>query len=59
MKITQVNNRYYIETAQGRLHVLNEKSLRWNLKHTFGYSGLQAASVVKALAEIGTIQIAA
>ena len=28
MKIAQINNRFKVETAEGRMHMLNERSLR-------------------------------
>ena len=28
--------RYYVEHPEGRLHILNERSLVWNLKSVFG-----------------------
>lgn len=59
MKIVQVNNRYFVETAEGRLHVLNEKSLRWNLKKVFGFSALQTASIVRQLNQYGKVELAA
>jgi len=35
MKITMVGNRFFVETDAGRLHILNQKALLWNLKHVF------------------------
>jgi hypothetical protein len=58
MKITMVGNRFVVETDAGRLHVLNEKSLRWNLKRVFGYTALQAAAIVKELSEVGSVEVA-
>lgn len=36
MKITQINNRYVVDLADGRLHILNRKALIWNLKRWGG-----------------------
>jgi hypothetical protein len=59
MKITQVNNRFVVETVEGRLHILNEKSLRWNLKRVFGRNAAEVAKIVMILKDVGTIEIAA
>jgi hypothetical protein len=59
MTITQTNNRYVVETEAGRLHILNENSLRWNLKKVFGFKPTQIAGIFKALATNGSVQIAA
>ena len=34
--ITQSHTKYIIETPDGKLHVLNQKSFDWNMKHVFG-----------------------
>lgn len=57
MKITQVNNRFFVETAEGRLHVLNEKALRWNLKKVFGLSAPTVAEIVYKLSTNGTVTV--
>lgn len=49
MKITQINNRYVVDLADGRLHVLNRKGLIWNLKHVFLIKGEQGKDVMKQL----------
>ena len=36
MRITQVNNQYVIEFGDNKLHILNRKSLVWNLKRWGG-----------------------
>lgn len=36
LKVTQYNTRYVVETPNGKLHVLNQKSFDWNMKHVFG-----------------------
>jgi hypothetical protein len=57
MKITQTNNRYVVETEAGRLHILNEKSLRWNLKHVLRLTPKQVKVVVWELENIGEVII--
>lgn len=57
MKITQSNNRYVIELANGRLHILNRKSLVWNLKHVFNIKGEQGKDVMKSLDATGHAEI--
>lgn len=49
MTITQVGSRYCVETKAGRLHVLNEKSLKWNLKHVFKMNAKQISAVFEVL----------
>lgn len=57
MKITQINNRYVVETTDGRMHILNRKALIWNLKHVFNIKGEQGKSVMKCLDADGQITI--
>lgn len=57
MKITQSNDRYVVETSDGRMHILNRKSLIWNLKHVFGIKGEQGKSVMKSLDATGQVEI--
>lgn len=35
IKVTQYNNKFVIETTEGKLHILNERALKWNLTHVF------------------------
>jgi len=58
MKITQVNNRYVVETEAGRLHILNRKSLVWNLKRVFNYDHTQVTCLMAELDRLGTIEVA-
>lgn len=55
--ITQENNRYVVEYPEGKLHILNEFSLRWNLKNVFGLTGEQAKEVVVRLMETGVVTL--
>lgn len=57
MKITQTNNRYVVELDNGRLHILNRKSLVHNLKHVFGIKGEQGKDVMKQLDQNGSVVI--
>lgn len=59
MKITQVNTRYVVETADGKVHVLNQHSLRWNLKHVFGKSMTEIAIILGELSVNGVCELAA
>ena len=57
MKITQINNRYVVDLADGRIHILNRKSLIWNLKNVFGIKGEQGKDVMKCLDANGQVEI--
>ena len=49
MPITQINNRYMVETPDGRAHVLNKKSLIWNLKNVFKVSSEDCKEIIRLL----------
>lgn len=49
LRITQVNNRFVLETPDSRTHILGLKALKWNLKHVFGFTGLEVLSVTVML----------
>ena len=57
MKITQINNRYVVDLADGRLHILNRKALIWNLKQVFDIKGEQGKDVMKCLDANGQVTI--
>ena len=57
-KITQINNRYVVETPDGRVHILNKKSLEWNLKYVFNYTKEHTRAVVVHLESHGKIGVA-
>lgn len=57
MKITQINNRYVVDLADGRIHILNRKALIWNLKHVFDIKGEQGKDVMKCLDSNGQVEI--
>lgn len=59
MKITQTNTKYVIETSDGKIHILNRKSLIWTLKNTFNLKGEQGKSVMTKLDTDGTVEVAA
>jgi hypothetical protein len=64
IKIVQVNDRYYIEMTMegykpGRLHVLNKRSLEWNLRKNFGYSKLEVRAIVDVVSEFGFCELQA
>jgi hypothetical protein len=59
MKITMVGSRYCVKTELGRLHVLNQKSLEWNLKRVFGMKKSEIAGVVLVLNRVGVVTITA
>lgn len=61
--ITAVNSsrgvRYYVDADDGRLHILNEKSLRWNLKKVFGFTTEMVKQVMDqaAMYQGGSIKV--
>ena len=57
MKITQINNRYVVELESGRLHILNRKSLIWNLKNVFDIKGEQGKCIMRDLDLFGQVTI--
>lgn len=59
LKITQINKRYVVDCADGRIHILNEKALKWNLKHVFGFTKAQIDKVYVncALSGFAVIQL--
>jgi hypothetical protein len=59
MKITQVNNRYFIEIQGGRLHVLNAKSLAWNLKRLYGMNTIVVKEIIARLDAEGSVELVA
>lgn len=55
--ITQVNNRYFFQFEDGeRLHILNQRSLSWNLKHVFKFSKEEVIAAFVCLEQVGTVQ---
>lgn len=52
IKVTQTNNRYVVEVKDNgdysRLHILNEKSLKWNLKNVFHIDSTIIKECIKA-----------
>jgi hypothetical protein len=59
IKITRIGARFNVDIGDSRFHVLNEKSLKWNLKHRFGVKGLQMIIVFEALSQHGYVEIGA
>jgi hypothetical protein len=59
MKITQINNRYMVVTKDGKFHILNRKSLIWNLKNVFNIKGEQGKQIMRSLDAMGTAEVAA
>jgi hypothetical protein len=63
LTITAVNStkgvRYYVDNGEGRLHILNEKSLRWNLKRIFCLSPDMIKQVMEqtAMYQGGSIKV--
>lgn len=41
--------RYNVDVEGGRIHILNAKSLRWNLKHIFKMDKTEVGSIMLAL----------
>lgn len=57
IKITRVNNRFDVEMPGGRLYILNERALKWNLKHVFGLSGEDVLAVLMGFSLTNTMVI--
>lgn len=53
LKITQINDKYVVESPSGRVNILNLKSLKWNLKHVFGLTGQDVLAIVVSLSDDG------
>ena len=49
--------RYYVDYPEGRLHILNERSLVWNLKRVFGLSEDDLKIVMYGLNENGKVSV--
>lgn len=50
MKITQCNTWFVVELGDNKIHMLNEKSLRYHLKKVIGLPPAGVASVMHYLA---------
>jgi hypothetical protein len=57
MLITQVNNRFVVEVDGGRMHILNEKSLVWNLKHVFKWKKAEIKGLIAELSVVKRVKI--
>lgn len=55
--ITQANRWFVIELGDQRLHLLNEKALRWNLKHVFKFDKFAITSIMAYLAQQSRVEI--
>lgn len=55
LRITRINDRFDVELPSGKLHILNERALKWNLKHIFGMSGEDVLSVLLAFGLTNTV----
>lgn len=55
VKIQQIGARYVIDVGDSRIHVINENSLRWNLKH-FGIKPDAVADAFDVLNLGGVLQ---
>jgi hypothetical protein len=49
--------RYYVDYPEGRLHILNERSLVWNLKGVFGISPEDTKGILQELYANGCAKI--
>jgi len=57
MKITQINNRFLVETPDTRLHMLNEKSLTYFLKNQLKLNKVQRIELLNQLDEYGSVTL--
>ena len=49
--------RYYVDHPEGRLHILNERSLVWNLKKVFGVPTEDVKCAVDMIKESGAVRL--
>jgi hypothetical protein len=54
IKITAIGARFVVESQDGRINILNERSLKWNLKHMFGFTGEEVLTVMVLLGQEST-----
>lgn len=57
LKITQINNRFLIETPDHKLHILNRKALIWNMKNVFNLKGEEGKTIMTILDKNGNVEI--
>lgn len=55
--ITQYGSRYDVDTGDGRLHILNLNSLKWNLKHIFKFKPREIKQVLIAIQAEGRVVV--
>lgn len=53
LKITQIGARFVVECPNGRINILNERSLKINLKHVFFMESREIADIVSMLSDDG------
>ena len=49
--------RFYMDYPEGRLHILNERSLIWNLKRVFGFSDTEAKMLLGNVMMNGSVSV--
>lgn len=50
IKVTQLNNNQFIVTTEhGKVHILTNRALKWNLKHVFGLKGDDVLAIMVAV----------
>lgn len=49
--------RFYMDYPEGRLHILNERSLIWNLKKVFGISPEETKMIVQGVMMNGKVSV--
>lgn len=57
MVITQIGSRFVVESAQGRLNILNEKSLVYNMKRLFNWKKSDITKLIEVLGQYGKVTI--
>lgn len=49
--------RFYMDYPEGRLHILNERSLIWNLKKVFGFDASEATILLSSVMMNGSVSV--
>lgn len=57
LKVVQIGSRYSVETQDGKMHILNLRALKWNLKNVFGIHGRDLFILLNELEVHGDAQL--
>ncbi len=53
ISVQQYNKHFILKTEDNKLHILNLKSMIWNLKQVFGLSKMQINQVTRIISQNG------